>query len=1015
MNIVESFQTFPNGPVFMLKRTTPEERSKSIRHVSIDTMARIVKKSIDTNVPHHFLEIYDGDDVIHPVFDKDADGYTEKPDETECMRVLETCLECIRHLFFNVDEDFHISSVCVASRAPRQTKNGWKISYRFYVPAYSIKPNNLKRYIRFCEQEDFWDMSVYNKTDNLLYIIGSNKFGDTPTLLPINNQENISVFFAAVGEDSNAFNLDEGMEAMLKAHGFPEPKIDVASSHHHGTVQFVRETLQDTYSVLGRDGRFSTCPKHGRTCFITGETHRSNGFFIHFLEDGNVLGVCLANHQGCSNSKILGRWKRWNEVPARRSQKAGCLIDEELAHQPTKPDMKRLTKQLTLDEIYGEKKPPFDSSHLSKDLRETMFPTMSLEDAGIEHVVYSNRYVETFWECHGTGVIYYILKSHLGTGKTTVIRLYIKTHKPKSVLILSPRMIFASSIFLEFKKLLPQLVLYNECPDGSIDKPFVVCQMESIHRLTRDQYDLVIIDECESNLTQFKSSTMHHLDDCIARFQHYVQRATVSIWADAFITDKTLETVLSLSKRKDTVRYIENVYSPYDRRAVEIHSKFTFIESLKECLEAGQKVVCPIGSKIFAKEVFAAIQKCPGKKLLIVSDGDDIIPREYMKDVNAYWSQYDCVVYTTTITVGVNFSRAHFDTMYIFFSSMGSSVRDMIQASLRVRKLKNNTVFYCRNHRSKQKTDRWREFDRQKLTDTFEYWQRFFRKSGGKEMLDWVKRLWVLCQQETNVSSYQHPEMIEEYLSVCGTDLVYRDYGEVEKPVKYEVVPSYDSIPLISHQRFQELDEHIRTRMATSCEKMEYLKFMFATKVFTEGAGPEEWKQFYPNSGGVLEKMWNLRYEYGGYGEPKNSVFLGNLLQKLHWMKRLCEQLGIKHSHSVDEVISRETFDRFIPWIHEKLPKIRKVFGCIENDRVSNVKECCGALKSILGVWGFSELKAVRAQKRVKGVLTDVGGFKLSIRPTIRNKKTGELKYLNLFPHLKIEKPGKLMGYCLLD
>ena len=41
-----------------------------------------------------------------------------------------------------------------------------------------------------------------------------------------------------------------------------------------------------------------------------------------------------------------------------------------------------------------------------------------------------------------------------------------------------------------------------------IDCDFIVCQLESISTV-KDKFDLVIFDECESNLAQFDSSTIN--------------------------------------------------------------------------------------------------------------------------------------------------------------------------------------------------------------------------------------------------------------------------------------------------------------------------------------------------------------------------------------------------------------------------------------------------------------------------------------------------------------------------
>ena len=44
---------------------------------------------------------------------------------------------------------------------------------------------------------------------------------------------------------------------------------------------------------------------------------------------------------------------------------------------------------------------------------------------------------------------------------------------------------------------------------GSITAPYVTCQSESIYRLHRKSYDLLVLDEAESFLYQLTSTTTH--------------------------------------------------------------------------------------------------------------------------------------------------------------------------------------------------------------------------------------------------------------------------------------------------------------------------------------------------------------------------------------------------------------------------------------------------------------------------------------------------------------------------
>lgn len=297
-------------------RTTEQQKRKNIKKIEYGTITEYIGKSLRDETPHHYLEYYTADTVVHPIFDKDADGYVNKPDDTECQRVLGESIAMLKELFHQLggveDDDIYI-----ATREPRLTKkNGWKISYRFYIPKYSIKPGNLLRLLYALEQDSFWDTSIYSK-ENLLFMIGSNKYFDTPTLLPVNHTENIFGFIAQ-GISGDEVGLDEGCEAMWVKFGDPlehkqhrdTPELDGAEQSV--VVQKALEVVRglgDTHSTHDRGYRFQTHSHHGRPCFISGETHYNNGFYVEPLADGQLLGVCLAKSHGKHNSKILGRWR----------------------------------------------------------------------------------------------------------------------------------------------------------------------------------------------------------------------------------------------------------------------------------------------------------------------------------------------------------------------------------------------------------------------------------------------------------------------------------------------------------------------------------------------------------------------------------------------------------------------------------------------------------------------------------------------------------------------------------
>ena len=61
----------------------------------------------------------------------------------------------------------------------------------------------------------------------------------------------------------------------------------------------------------------------------------------------------------------------------------------------------------------------------------------------------------------------------------------------------------------------------------------------------------------------------------------------------------------------------------------------------------------------------------------IFKDVDDLL------NVNEKWLELDLLVYTSSITVGVNFDTSHFDELFIYSSCKSGNVRDIFQSSMR--------------------------------------------------------------------------------------------------------------------------------------------------------------------------------------------------------------------------------------------------------------------------------------------------------------------------------------------
>ncbi len=90
---------------------------------------------------------------------------------------------------------------------------------------------------------------------------------------------------------------------------------------------------------------------------------------------------------------------------------------------------------------------------------------------------------------------------------------------------------------------------------------FLECQLESLWRLTR-AYDIVILDDSESILAQFSSETVMRFQAVMSSFKRIIQTSQKTLWMDAFLNDRTIQTCLELVQEPDKLRFTENTSQP---------------------------------------------------------------------------------------------------------------------------------------------------------------------------------------------------------------------------------------------------------------------------------------------------------------------------------------------------------------------------------------------------------------------------------------------------------------------
>jgi len=326
-----------------------------------------------------------------------------------------------------------------------------------------------------------------------------------------------------------------------------------------------------------------------------------------------------------------------------------------------------------------------------------------------------------------------ILCSHLGTGKTMrTVELIIAFNWPR-ILIISGRKSYSKFIIKDLDNHDLKFECYLNLMGSLADTDRVIIQVESLHRLLTDNkttlcdpFDFVFIDESETILNQFFSPETHGVFKIQNHtiFEHVIRTAGKVLYADAFISDRTIKNA-ELLRVPATTEMIINECCPYSRVATELYvnrkNKKTkkiykapataeFCNRICAALLDGRRVIVVWSSltkgKAFVEHFLMPMIKdgslTESDFRFYTSESRDINPE--LADVNTNWAHLRLLMMTTTITVGINFDinsvnsstydpaldGLKYDEIFLYGCASTALPRDIAQALMRCRELRLN-------------------------------------------------------------------------------------------------------------------------------------------------------------------------------------------------------------------------------------------------------------------------------------------------------------------------------------
>ena len=637
------------------------------------------------------------------------------------------------------------------------------------------------------------------------------------------------------------------------------------------------------------------------------------------------------------------------------------------------------------------------------------------------------------------------IKAGLGRGKSTATITHIKETKYDNIIILTPRRSYAKSCcdrMVEGTGISFQC--YLQLKKSFIDTPFIVIQAESLYRLNiREGKSLLIMDEVEAFLYQLTSTQTHaenHIRN-IETFMSLVKHSQKILALDAFLSNRTLRTFDILlggitdplgdrnqsirgfnkkgfnkkgfnKKGSPQIQFVNYTQQLQERRVTRVDNMDLFISKLITDLGEGKKIFLFSSSNSKLLKRKRKVYKNPDREDVIINALLPAIREKFpdknilefhsnyvslqLKNVNDQWANADLVACTSTITVGINHDLPNvFHKLYLYANASSCNlVRDMFQASYRVRHLIDNEMVCCidKAHYGKNLTTNYEEIKtglQDRHTSIINHFKNYGQKEYPHQTPKFIEYLATFNKLESNFSIMNLEDFFNAYLKECNyqyhedpEDIIEIEFDEFIKPQI-----DYDQIVEILPSKAKELIQKKKRSPLTEEENSSLEKYHFQNILLYR---PKD----------VEKPLWEI-YTNFGKGKFRNISTEKGLVEGTITIKDIIDKNSYSHLNNgfsmrcqvISEIfnwigcnsqdyttkIKRDTVTNLIHKFEENRKKIHIAFDIKQTKGELNVKSTIGLINSVLSKWGYSKIKkGKREVVRKNGKKVDVSDFEIN-------------------------------------
>jgi len=581
------------------------------------------------------------------------------------------------------------------------------------------------------------------------------------------------------------------------------------------------------------------------------------------------------------------------------------------------------------------------------------------------------------------------IKSCYNSGKTDIIKKIITEFYPKKILYISYRQTLTYELLGNFK-----IYGVKSYLNGEYHADRLICQIESLYKIITEgfdgykeipSYDLVIIDEIESVLNHFLSSTIDNKIETFKYMHDILYNSNKILALDGDFNNRSYEFLTAFGK----CNVLKNLVQKDLRHYIFTNHRMYFENDIDIQLVNGKNIVIVSMSSTLAMYFYNKYSKKYKTILHCAKSGDE--EKLKLQEITEYWQTAQLLIYSPSVESGCSFDIPHFHKLYKILSSKSTSPRGLMQMGFRVRQLEDpNIIVYLNNIHYREKANLYSYNEIKEYV--CELYQKFYT-FGTK--LDTVTNKYVIEYSfDLYTKNLIHNEvekanktvnLFVPYLIKLLTEKGHTYEHANTRPNKY----AYKKNTLLKDEIFKADDcdgntynilfKKVCNNEATREDKIIVEKYKFK----------KDWKidevtdEFLSNFYGKTHVLYNLRFLLNNkLVDPLmiNENYTYNIVfdkaTKMEEIKMISEVilgLGFEIPISNKKII-RETFLKNVSSVistSQLFVNVNKSQPLFEFDKmkiglVKNVKQFMGFMNALLGEWG---LRISCNQKNTRAVI----------------------------------------------